>query len=64
MFKYPKLLKLTKTIKCYMSPEMIQISDIQYHIQNIFAENVYSESNQASITNFEFTKDTDDGGAS
>ena len=47
-----------------MSPEMIQISDIQYHIQNIFAENVYSESNQASITNFEFTKDTDDGGAS
>ena len=34
------------------------------HIQNIFAENVYSESNQASITNFEFTKDTDDGGAS
>lgn len=47
-----------------MSPEMIQISDIQHHIQNIFAENVYSESNQASITNFEFTKDTDDGRAS
>ena len=43
-----------------MSPDVIQTSGTQYHIQGIFAKNISSESNQASTPNFQFTRNTGD----